>query len=115
MGAEFRGEIDVSRLVEASDEIARLEHGAQHRRRLARIGAQLAVAQVMRREKWRASRHIEQQVATRGQTVAGSLESEGVARGGARHRIIVDGEFERAEMTPGVADSSLDDREQCRG
>ena len=46
MRADVLGEGDVARLVEGADEIARLEHRAQHRGRIARIGAQIAVAQI---------------------------------------------------------------------
>ena len=38
MGAEILGEGDVARLVERAGEIARLEHGAQHRGGIARVG-----------------------------------------------------------------------------
>ena len=37
-----------------------------------------------------------------------------IARGGARRRVVVDGEFECPEMSLGVADRSLDDRERRR-
>ena len=50
MRAEILGERDVARLVEGADEIARLQHRAQHRRRIAGIGAQIAVAQIGARE-----------------------------------------------------------------
>ena len=46
MRAQVCGEIDVARLVEGAGEIARLEHRAQHGCRIARVGAQIAVAQV---------------------------------------------------------------------
>ena len=47
MGAQVIGEIDVARLVEIPDEIARAQHRPQHRRRIAGISAQIAVAQVV--------------------------------------------------------------------
>ena len=50
MRAQVLGEGDIARLVEGADEVARLEHRAQHRRRIAGIGAQIAVAQIGRRE-----------------------------------------------------------------
>ena len=39
----------IARLVEGADEVARLEHGAEDGGGIARIGAQIAVAQIGRR------------------------------------------------------------------
>ena len=65
MRAQVLAEIDVARLVEVADEIARLEHGAQDRRRIAGIGAQIAVAQIGGRKQRRAAGQIDQDVAAR--------------------------------------------------
>jgi len=46
MGAEVRAEGDVARLVEAADEVARLQHRREHGSGIAGIGAQITVAQV---------------------------------------------------------------------
>ena len=46
MRAQILGEINVARLVECLGEIARLEHRAQHHRGIARICAQIPVAQI---------------------------------------------------------------------
>jgi len=46
MRAQILGEINVARLVECPGEIARLEHRAQHHRGIARICAQIPVAQI---------------------------------------------------------------------
>jgi hypothetical protein len=59
MRAELLREFDVARLVERADEIARLEHGAQRARRVLGVGAQIAVAQVMRGEQRRATGEID--------------------------------------------------------
>ena len=107
MGAELCGEIDVFRLVEVADEVACLEHRTQHRGRVPRIGAEIAVAQVMRGKKRfppeRSSTMSQREVSA----VARSLEDERIARGGAGGRIVVDRQLEGAEMALGVADRSL--------
>ena len=48
MRAQIGGEGDVARLVEGTDEVARFEYRTQHRRRVAGIGTQIAVAQIGR-------------------------------------------------------------------
>src|SRR5260370_33280265 len=106
MGAEFRGEIDVFRLVEASDEVTCFEHRAQHRRRVPRIGAEIPVAQIMGGKERRTAREIKNEIATRGRAIAGSFEDQGSARGGAESRVIVGDELESAEIALGVADRS---------
>ena len=63
MGAEILGEGDVARPVEAADEIARLEHSAEHGSRIARIGTEIAVAQLGRGKKRCAAGQIEHQIA----------------------------------------------------
>ena len=68
MRAQICGEVDVARLVEGADEIARLEHRAQHRRRIAGIGAQIAVAQIGGGKQRRAAGEIEEDVAARYRT-----------------------------------------------
>ena len=114
MDANLCGEIDVFRLVEAADEIARLEHRTQHRGRVPRIRAEIAVAQAMRGKKRRSAGEIKDDVAARSQAVARSLEDERIARGGAGGRIVVDCQLEGPQMALSVADRSLDDRERCR-
>src|SRR5215510_16380428 len=104
MRAELGGKIDVLRLVEAADEVARFQHRAQHRCRILGVGAQIAVAKVMSREEWRAAGEIEHEIAARGRAIARRVEHEGLARGGAWRGKVVNGEFEGAKMAPGVAD-----------
>ena len=70
MRAQIFGECNVARLVEGADEIARLEHRAQHRGGIARIGAQIAVAQIGGRKQRRAAGKIEHDVAARRRAVA---------------------------------------------
>src|SRR6185312_9298985 len=82
MDANLGSEIDVFRLVEAADEVARLEHCAQHSGRVPRIGAEIAVSQVIRWKKRRSAGEIKNDVAARSQAVARSFEDERVARGG---------------------------------
>ena len=83
MRAEILGEGDVARLVEGADEIARLQHGAQHRGRIARIGAQIAVAQIGRGEQRRAAGEIEHQIAARHRAVARCAEASAPREDGA--------------------------------
>ena len=55
MGAQIGGEIDVTRLVEAADKVARLENRAQHRSGISGIGPQITVAQIGSRKQWSAA------------------------------------------------------------
>ena len=102
--------VDVARLVEGADEIARLQHGAEHGSRVAGIGAQIAVAQVGGGKQRRAAGQIEHQIALRLRAVARRPECQRAARRGRGLRIVVDGHFERAEMALGGADRALHDR-----
>ena len=110
MRAEIFGEGDVARLVEAADEVARLEHGAQHRGRIVRVGAQIAVAQIVRGKQRRAAGEIDHEVAARHRAVARRPERQRAARGRRGRRVVVDRQLERAEMSLGGADRALDDR-----
>ena len=85
MRAQVGGEGDVFRLVELACEIARLQHRAQHRRRISGIGAQIAVAQIVRGKQRRPAREIEHDVAARGRAVTDpSKTSASREEGGAR-------------------------------
>lgn len=114
MNADICGKIDVFRFVEAAHKVARAEHRAQHRSRISRIRAQIAVAQAMSGEERHPAGKIEHDVASRGQAVAGSLEHERIARGGAGSRIVIYRCLERSQMARCVADRPLDDRKGCR-
>ena len=50
MRAKILGELDVARFVEGADEVPRLQRCTQHRSRITGIGAQIAFAQIGRRE-----------------------------------------------------------------
>jgi len=80
MGAEIVGEGDVARLVEAANEISCLEHRFEHGRRIAGIGAQIAVAQIGCGEKRRATGDVEHEIAARHRAVAGRSETQRAAR-----------------------------------
>ncbi len=114
MRAQILGVSNVARLVEAAGEIARFEHRAQYRRRIARIGAQIAVAQVGGRKQRRAAGKIDQYVAARLRIVARLAKRERVARGRAGRGVVVDGEIEGAEMALGLADVTAHDWEVGR-
>jgi len=62
MDAQIFVEGDVSGLLERADQVACLEHRSQHRSRIARISAQIAVQQLGGKE-WRTSGNIEHDVA----------------------------------------------------
>jgi hypothetical protein len=79
MRAEFGGEIDIFRLVETSDEIARLQHGAKHRRGIPWVGAQIAVAQIVRGKERRATRKVEYEIASRSRAIAWDFEDKGIS------------------------------------
>ena len=98
MSAEILGEGDVAGLVEGTDEIACLEHGAKHGRRIAGIGPQIAVAQIGGGEQRRAAGEIEHQIAARHRAVARRTKGERGTRRGCRLRIAVDDELEGAEI-----------------
>src|SRR5438552_100486 len=94
MGAQRRGKIDVARLVELADEVDQIEQRALHRRRIAGVGSEIAVAALRRREQRRSTRQVEDQVAARGRAVARRVECEGgaladVGEGDRRFRVIL--------------------------
>ena len=66
---------DVTRLVEAADEVARLEHGLEDGRGIAGIGAQIAVAQIRCGEQRCAAGEVEHEIAARHRAVACRCES----------------------------------------
>src|SRR6476660_3465791 len=104
MRAKVCGEVYVFWLIETSDEIARLQHRAQHGCGIPRIGAQIAVAQIVRRKQRGTAGKIKHEIAALSRAIAGRLKNEGVTRGGAGCRVIVYDEFEGAEIAPGAAD-----------
>ena len=110
MRAQVFGEGDVARLVEGADQVAGLEHRAQHRGGIGGIGAQIAVAQIVRREQRHAARQIQNDVARRHGAVARRSEGEGTSRRRRRRGVVVDHHLERAEMALGRPDRALDHR-----
>src|SRR5271166_6467812 len=104
MRAEVGGEGYVARLVEAADEVARLEHGAEPAGAVAGIGAQISLAQIRRGEERRSTGKIEHEVATGDGAVARTIEGKLGARRGRRFSELIDDELERAEMTRGRTD-----------
>ena len=98
---------DVARLLESADEIARPENGLQHRRGIAGIGAQIAVAQIGGGEECRAAGQVKDDVAARPRVIARWPEYQRAAGRGGRLREIVDRHLERADVTAGVPDLSL--------
>ena len=74
MGAQALGEGDEARLVELADEVRGLEQEPLHRRRVARVGPQVAGSQLVRREQGRAAGEIQDEVAGRGRPIARRAE-----------------------------------------
>ena len=107
-------EIDEARLVEGADEAAGVRDRALDGSLVARIGAQIARAQIMRGEQGIAARQIEDQIAGRGCAVARRSEHKLRARGRLRQCVVVNRKFEPPEMSAGIADRALEDREFVR-
>jgi hypothetical protein len=80
MSTELFGECNVARLVEGADQIARLEHRFEHCCWIARVGPQIAVAQIGGREQRRVARDIYPVVAARHGAIAGRPEGQQAAR-----------------------------------
>src|SRR5439155_22442582 len=99
MGAELWIESDIARFDESADEVARLQDRLQHRSRVARIGAQIAVAQIGRSEKRRTAREIENDAASGPHAIARGSERQHAARGRSRLRKIVDRYVKGTEMS----------------
>ena len=72
---------DVARLVKLADEGGGRERRARDGRRVARIGPQVAVAQIVGREQRQAAREVEEKIAPRGRPVARRPEDEPAPRG----------------------------------
>src|SRR5262245_62584804 len=81
MGAQVGAEMNVTRLVERTDEIARLHDRSQHCGSVAWIGTQIAFAQIGGCKQRRAARKVEHDVAARQCTVLACSEAERRARG----------------------------------
>src|SRR5215472_7490931 len=111
MGAEVGGERNIARLVERPDEITGAQDAVEHRRAVAWIGTDVAVAQIGGRKERRAARQVEQDVAARAGGVPSLSELESAARGRQGQGIVVDGDLEGAEIARRSADRSLGDRE----
>src|SRR6266403_398423 len=86
MGAQIWGESHVTRLVEAADEVACAQYCREYGGAIARIGAEVPVAQVRGGEQWRA------------------------ARGRARRGVFVNDDLAPTETTLGRADRTPHDR-----
>src|SRR5215469_3231718 len=110
MGAKPSVEGDVTRLIEAADEIASAQHGSEHGGGIARMCSQIAVPQFGRRKERRSAREVEHNIAVRCRAVPRRRKDERTARGRPRYRIIVDNELECAKMALCGADRPFDDR-----
>src|SRR3546814_13707484 len=79
MGADLAAVLHVARLVELADEVGDLEERALHRRRVAGIGAEVAVALLRRREQRLAAGAVEHEVALGTGIVLRRVEAEHAA------------------------------------
>ena len=95
-------EIDVARLFEGPDEVARLENHLQHCCAIAGIGAQITVAQIGGSKQWGTTGQIKNDVARRAGVVARGPEGQCAARGRRGLCEIVDHDFKCAEMPLGA-------------
>src|ERR1700730_8579588 len=98
---------NIARLLERADEVARPETRPQHRCGIAGIGAQIAIAQIGRREKRSAASQIQNDIAVRTGLVARRPKYQLAPRGWRGVGEIVDHELECAEMTPGISDPAF--------
>ena len=114
MRAQSFGEADEFRLVEGADEVRGLEDQALDGRGVARIGAEIAAPQLVRRKQREIARQIEDEVAGRGRAVARRPEHEALARRGSGLREVVDAQRERAEMPRCAGDRALQHRKRRR-
>jgi len=112
MDAEILGKGNVAWLVESADQIACLEHCPKHARGIAGVSAQITVAQVRRREQRYAARKIKDDIAARHRPVPGGSKVKCAARRWRRLRIVVDGQFECAEVALGRTYPALHHRER---
>ena len=112
MGAQVGGECDRARLVERADEIARLEHRAQHRGRITWVSAQIALAQVRRRKQRSIAGQIDHDVAARHCAVLRIAEFERGARTRQWCGVAVDDQLERAQISGRLPDRPLHDWER---
>src|SRR6266403_3053189 len=110
MGAQIWGESHVTRLVEAADEVACAQYCREYGGAIARIGAEVTVAQVRGGEQWRAARDVEQDVTVRHGAVSCWSENQRAARRRSRRGVIVNDDLERTETTLGRADCTPHDR-----
>src|ERR1700730_1412570 len=104
MGAQISRGRHVTRLGEAADEITCAQYCREYGRAIARIGAEVTVAQVRGGEQWRASRDVEQDVTVRHGAVSCWSENQRAARGRSRRGVIVNDDLERTETTLRRAD-----------
>ena len=111
VGAERGIEIDEARLVEFADQLPRGRDRALHRGGIRRIGAQIALADFMRREQRRAARQVEDHVAAAGRAVLRRPPAIGSAGGGAGHGIAIHRHLEIAEPAGGPPCATTHDGE----
>src|SRR5260370_32195869 len=104
---------DVTGFLERTDEIACAENCPQHGGGIAGIGTQIAVAQIGRGEKRRASRQVKNDIAARPCIVARRLEQQCASRGGRGLREIIYPDLLLAEMTPDISYLSFRYRKIC--
>ena len=102
MGAKIGMEVDVARLVELADQIGQREQRPLHRRGIAGIGPEVAVALFVGRKQRRAAGKVEDQVTFADDAITRSVEGESPARRDGHRRMAVDLEREGAEMAPRV-------------
>ena len=110
VGADAGVVAHVEGLLEFADEVRHLEHGPRHRRRMARVDVQVAVAALRVGKQRRSTRHVEDDVASGARAVARHHELQRALGRRQHRRVAVDLDLEGAEVADGVADAPLVDR-----
>ena len=110
MHADVRVVAHVARLLVLAQHVGELEQGALHRRRVVRVGPEIAVAPGPGREQRRAAAQVEDQVALGEGVVARQVEGEAVARRRPGRRVAVHVDGEGAQVALGLRDGAAEDR-----
>ncbi len=111
MGAEPLVQRDITRLVEFADELGCREGEALDRGGIARVGAQIAGAQVSCGEERGAAADVDDDVAMRDRAVARGFEDQLRPGGRGGRGIVVDAELEGTEPAGRASDRALEHRE----
>ena len=111
MGAKLAVECHETRLVETADQFARRHNGALQCRRIGRIGAQIALPHLMRREKRRRAGQIQDDIRPADRAILALAPGVSSAGGWARRRRTIYRHFKSAKIAAGRARPASHDGE----